>query len=145
MTAAAGRALGEIIVEKLWKKGKPYASPDATQNHLSPGTPTEPCRAQLKVAVTFVLPAGTRIEHVVPLADGQPDQLVKVCPVFGVAESPMVFPAVNCAIHVTDGQEIPAGALVTEPAPTKVTDTTACEALPPGQRGSAGLFTVIVA
>jgi hypothetical protein len=65
-----------------------------------------------------------------------------------VAVSTIVVPIVNCAPHAPVGQLIPAGTLVTEPAPlgpARVTVTTACVGLPPGQIGRVGSFTVKVA
>src|SRR5678816_4818771 len=90
-------------------------------------------------------PSVTSIEHVFEVAVGQSVQLVKVCPVSGVAVSTIVSPTLNCAPHADAGQLIPPGTLVTEPAPIRLTVTTAFAVLPPGQTESVGSFTVTVA
>ena len=102
---------------------------------------------QLKVAITFAVPDGTVSKHVLLVELMHPVQPPNVLLLSGVAVSVTVLPTVNCAPQIVPGQLIPAGMLVTMPLPDPagVTITTACVVEPPGQSGSAGLFTVTVA
>jgi len=68
----------------------------------------------VKVAVTEALPVNVTLQAPVPVH--APDHPAKVEPLFGAAVSVTMVPLVKLALHVAP-QSIPAGLLITVPAP----------------------------
>ena len=68
----------------------------------------------VKVAVTAALPVNVTLQAPVPVQ--APDQPANVELAFGVAVSVTMVPLVKLALHVAP-QSIPAGLLITVPAP----------------------------
>ena len=101
---------------------------------------------QSNVATTPAPPVGTVIVQTFVGAVVQPCQTRKVLGEIGVAVRAIEVPTGTTAMHVTDGQLIPYVRLVTVPVPLGVICTLNVASVPPpGQVGSAGLFTVTVA
>ena len=59
----------------------------------------------------------SRSVHALPVTESQPVQFANVWPVTGLAVKPIEVPRLNAALQVV-GQLIPAGPLLTVPAPT---------------------------